>query len=226
MGIHVDTASECSDFRRYRAGGRPQEFDGLAAVVRDSLGGDPMLCVVLRNVAARAADEWNGRVLRGRRKTIRHILEFLKDLENIVGRLIAVGASSRDIRVLETFPHHLDIGFRVAVGCRDLGMSEPCLDRDEILCGREEAALQRCGGTGGVKPASARGSAPRPWRVSPLRRTKCVTPKRVRRFSAFADEDRTSFVESQPSFKAERAKGLREVGGEWHTPLLATFAVE
>jgi hypothetical protein len=57
-----------------------KSFDGLAAVVRDSLGGDPMLCVVLRNVAARAADGWNGQVLRGWRKTIRHITPWWSPL--------------------------------------------------------------------------------------------------------------------------------------------------
>jgi len=39
VDIHVDTATECSDFRRYRAVDARKSFDGLAAVVRDSLGG-------------------------------------------------------------------------------------------------------------------------------------------------------------------------------------------
>jgi hypothetical protein len=44
--------------------------------------------------------------------------------------------------------------------------------------------------------------------------------------TAFTDEDRSSLFGSQASLAAERAKGLCEIGGEGHAPLLATFAAE
>ena len=67
----------------------------------------------------------------------------LEDPEDVVGRPIAVAAVPRHVRVLEALAHHLDVGFRVAMGRGDLGVSEPCLDRDEVCAGTQQLHRQR-----------------------------------------------------------------------------------
>ena len=52
-------------------------------------------------------------------------------------------AVARDARLHETAPHHLDVRGGVAVGCGDLCVAEPGLDRQEIDARPEELHGER-----------------------------------------------------------------------------------
>ena len=122
-------AVEPADFRR--------GIDGLVCVCREALSADPFLCGGVRNVAPapiQASRTTGSRMFRA--VAVRWPATFsagvFENPEDVVCRLIEVTAVPGHVRVLEALAHHLDVGFRVAMRCGDLRVSEPCLDRDEV----------------------------------------------------------------------------------------------
>ena len=74
----------------------------------------------------------------------RHIIsDAFQEPQDSILRSEASTSITRDTRLYETAPHHLDVRGGIAVGCGDLGMAEPGLDRQEIDARSEELHGER-----------------------------------------------------------------------------------
>jgi hypothetical protein len=74
----------------------------------------------------------------------RHIIsDALQQPQDGVLRSEAGTLSVGDARLREAAPHHLDVRGGVAVGCGDLGVAEPGLDRQKIDARPEELHGER-----------------------------------------------------------------------------------
>jgi hypothetical protein len=124
---------------RRRRAGRPKRADAPVVpwdevdrlLVFGEVSRDPVLCVAVRNVApvatqaSRTTGSWMFRAVAAVRWPATLSSGVLENPEDVVCRLIEVTAVPCHVRLLEALAHHLDVGFRVAMRCGDLGVSEP-----------------------------------------------------------------------------------------------------